>query len=165
MSTPQLNDNIPTGVRKIHEGSRAVWASLTPDEQLGVRVYKEARRQIKKELSALKREDRRKVRIKIAALTMAGDKPGEIAAKMGVPLKSLWNHRLYWALPIAVRRGCRRLFAWLPDAEVAALDSLAADMGVSRGRALEALLRLALADGGFVARRSLGVPRKTAVAA
>jgi hypothetical protein len=156
----RANDNIPTGVRKIHEGSRAVWASLTSEEQLEIRIYKEARRQAKRELSALKREDRRKVRIKIAAMTLAGDKPDEIAAVMGMPVKCLWNLRTYWSLPIASKKGHRRLFSWFSDAEVAALDDMAADLGVDRLGALQAVLRAVMAEGAFIARRTLGAKRR-----
>jgi hypothetical protein len=69
---------------------------------------------------------------------------------------------MYWGLPIAARRGSRRLPAWIPDAHVAELDELARDMGIDRGRAVEALLRAMLMDGAAVARRSLGVRRRAA---
>jgi hypothetical protein len=156
----QLNDNVPSWRRKVSDGNRSTWASLTPEELAEAAADRQARRA----KAIAKNEAKRALRVAASEMLIAGAKPAEVSSKTGLSLRSLWYGRLYWGLPIAVRQGCRRLFAWLPDADVAALDALAADMGLDRGQALAALLRAVLMDGGLVARRTLGIKRKAVAA-
>lgn len=154
MST-RLDDDASAWRRAIFEAKRVAFATLSEAD----RAEAAADRAAMREASAARREAKRRARLTIAAMLLDGDTPAEISAKTGLSIAALWHRRLYWGLPIAARRGCRRLFAWLPDDDVAALDALALDMGLDRGRALEALLRAALMDGAAVARRTLGVRR------
>ena len=93
-------------------------------------------------------------------MVIAGDTLEGISAATGLSIASLWHRRLYWGLPIAVKKGFRRLFAWIPDALVSELDAIAIDMEMDRASAHQAIMRAALSDQGLVARRTLGVRRK-----
>lgn len=94
---------------------------------------------------------------RIGNLLIAGHTSPEIAAAVGVSLSRLRALRLKHGLPLADRRGFRRLFAWLRDEHVAALDRLAADAGTDRDKILDRLLKAALQDDAHVARRTLGI--------
>jgi hypothetical protein len=50
--------------------------------------------------------------------------------------------------------------AWVRDRDVAELDDLAKELGLSREKAFSLLIEAVLQDKGFVARRTLGVRQK-----
>lgn len=91
-----------------------------------------------------------------------GFKPQEIARQLSIATSTLRSIRKAWGLALAQRDGFRRLFVWISDANVEALDRMAADMGIERGRALAELLSVVLGDDGLAARRILKIQRRAA---
>lgn len=133
----------------------AAWLSLSPEER---EVAAAARVLEREERKVRRRRNRERCR-RLNLMVLAGSNPEEIAAAEGMN-KSTLRSRLNGLF--AARRGFRRLFAWISDDHVAALEEIAADLGIDRNRVLERLLAATLADAGLIARRQLGVRRRVA---
>ena len=153
-------ETFPPLKRALFEAKRAAYAAATEEERA---QHVESRRRAQENAVAA-RNAKRELNRTIAALGLAGYEIDEISKMTGVPVQGIWKRRLTWALPISSRKGFRRLLTWVPDLGVDALDALAEDVGVDRQRALDAIVKNALADGAFIARRSLGVRRKAVAA-
>lgn len=158
MSSPPLDDDdAPSWRVKLSEARKVGWLSLTPEEREVAAADRRVAREKKKARRRLIK-DRRRL---IVDMAVGGAKVEEIVAFIGMKAKEI---RYQVAGLIAERKGFRRLFVWIADEHVAALDGVARDLGIDRGRALERLLAAVLADGGHVARRTMGVRRKAEAA-
>jgi hypothetical protein len=156
MLPPSLED-APSWRQKMSAARQAGWLSLTPEErEVAAADFRVAREKRK----AKRRQFRERAR-RINELVIAGFKMEEVAAAEAMPVTKL---RYHFNGLLAARKGFRRLCAWLADDHVAALDDIAADLGIDRGRAVERLLAAVLSEDGFVARRQLGLRRKAEAA-
>lgn len=158
---------VPSWRLKLAEARAAALASLTDDER-------EMRALAQSAAVIAGRQRKAKARARAAEINgfaLDGLKPLEIALRLGLSVSKRRSHggpscgrlntlKHLWGLIIEGRPGFRRLFAWIPDDSVAALEAMAADMGTSRGVALETLLKLMLCEDAFIARRTLRVQRK-----
>ncbi len=136
----------------------ATLASLTPEEA--------AERMAADAAERAARAERRGARIAKALLinqrAALGDKPQEIAARLGISMPALRARGRRWGHALVQRAGFRRLSAWVADRHVRALDALSADAGVSREKALEAILAAVLGEGATIARRIVAPAKKRA---
>lgn len=150
-------DEAPPSWKVKLDAARAVGiASLTEDERRARALAQSAA-----VIAGRQRKAEAKTRAhKINEFAIEGMKPLEISFRLGVTDRRLLALKGAWGLIVAGRVGFRRLFAWVADDHVAALDRLAADMGLERRAALAELLAAALADDAFVARRTLQIRRK-----
>lgn len=144
----------PSWVRKLAAARAVALAAMTPEEvaDRGAEIAARAARKAKRLADARLVHER----------SLAGDTPDEIAARLGIAPRNLFNRAKRWGIVLMRRRGFRWLSAWVSDHRIPALDCLAADLGVTRAAALERLLDAALADGAHVARRTLQVKRLAA---
>ncbi len=98
---------------------------------------------------------------RINDLCLTGSTPDEIAAEVGITIGALWKLRRRWGHPIAARKGARRIFAWISDPSVTALDRYAAEIGVDdRTRALGALVNGIFSTDPAAARREWARARR-----
>lgn len=82
-----------------------------------------------------------------------GDTVEEIAEAIGMKERGLRYLAARSGHAVMARKGFRRLAAWVSHKDVAALDALAAENGVTREKMLGIITADALASGAFVARR------------
>ena len=150
--------DIPDWLLKEREAKAARMAALSPEERAARKAY-----HIKRMAD---RSQRRAERVKIALFinqrAMHGDKPEDIAKELGVTVGSLRSRR--WGHALLERKGFRRLPAWVCDGDVAELDDLAKDLGLSREKAFSLLIKVVLQDNGYIARRTLCLRQKKAEA-
>lgn len=148
-------DDAPSWRVKLSEARKVGWLSLTPEEREVAAADRRVAREKKKARRRLIK-DRRRL---IVDMAVGGAKVEEIIAVIGMKAKEI---RYQVAGLIAERKGFRRLFVWIADEHVAALDAVARDLGIDRGRALERLLAEMLANDGFMVRRDLRIRRREA---
>lgn len=91
-----------------------------------------------------KRSERRRLRVAralfIAQRAILGDKPEEVAERLGISPWALRKFCSRWAVVMGQRKGFRRIGAWIDDRLVSALDAYAEAAGVSREKAASELL-------------------------
>ena len=98
---------------------------------------------------------------RINDLCLAGLTPEEIAVELGIKVDTLWSLRRRWGFPLATRRGARRLFLWLPQPQVEAIDRLAAEVADGdRAKALAQIIAGLMAPNEAIARRTLARVRR-----
>ncbi len=91
---------------------------------------------------------------RINTLIIQGATPEEIAADLDVTVDAVWKLRRRWGHALAQRRGARRVFAWIADPHVEAIDRIAAQQGEDRAKALSALIAGVLSKNSDEARRT-----------
>ena len=144
---------IPQWKSKLHAARLQALEALSPEER-AERLHADA-----EELAA--RSERRAARsaqdLFINQRAALGDTPQEIAERLGIGVGALRARGRHSGHVLTQRAGYRRLPAWVATRHVRALDAIAADAGMSREKAVEALLAGLLGKGVTIAREM--VPR------
>lgn len=134
---------------KLRAARLSALESFTPDE--------EAERINAAAAERAERAERRAVKsaqaLFINQRAAIGDTPHEIAARVGIGVAALRARARRWGHALTQRAGYRRLSSWVADRHVRVLDVIAADAGLSREKALEALVAAALGGGSLSADR------------
>ena len=97
---------------------------------------------------------------RINGLCLQGKTPEEIAAEIGITVDALWSLRVRWGFPLSQRRGARRLFVWVADSHIEAIDRLAVDCDGDRSKALAGIVAGVLAENDSIARKTLARVRR-----
>lgn len=146
-------ESLPRWQRTIVAAKREAMASLAPEDQEAAREAQKAARA----RAAERKEAARRLARTIYGLLFDGATLEEIARTVGRSPKAVRNVCARWGLPAVTRSLARRLFVWISDDRVAALDRVARDYGATREQTLEDALVLFLDDDGHVLRRELHV--------
>ena len=147
----------PSWARKLAASYKVALSNLTPEES----AERDAERARVKHNQKKRLETARF----ISKRAHEGDSPEEIASALGITARCLFRKTSRWGFDLRQRAGFRRLFVWVSESRVPALEVLASDMGLTRAAALEAILDAALEEGAHVARRVLKVKSQIRVAA
>ena len=133
----------------LRAGRKAAVAAFTPDLLAQMRADNAARR--------AEREARRAAKLARASFVNQrlahGDTPEELAASLGMGVNGVIALAQRDGHALMQRKGFRRLASWVSHRDVAALDALASESGVTREKMLGVVIADALASGAFVAKR------------
>lgn len=154
-----MQPDVPLWKAKLRAGRAAALASLTIEEEAERAAEDFAERHAR----ASRRAARSGQALLVNQRTLLGDTPAEIAARLGIGVAALRARARRWGHSLVQRAGYRRVSAWIADRHVRALDALAAEAGLSREKALEALLAATFADP--MRARQMIVPVKREAAA
>lgn len=155
---PAVQPDVPTWKTKLRAGRLATLAGLTPVEEAqraaddAAERHARAGRRAKKAAEALLINQR----------AVLGDTPQEISERLGIGVAGLRGRARRWGHALMQRAGYRRLSSWVADRHVRMLDALATDAGLSREKALEAILAATFADPLRARQMVLPVKREAA---
>lgn len=148
-------DDLPPWRRAILEAKRTAFSTLPPDEQ--ERAKQDQREMRQRALERRQAATRR--RRTIVAMLFDGSTTEEVAVAVGRTSRGIRFICSQLGIPLEWRPLARRLFVWISDDRVAALDRAAADYGATRAQTLEDAMVFLLDDDAHALRRELRIKR------
>lgn len=138
---------------RVRKAREVAYAAMTPEMRASFDSEQQARRVRRRDRKRVRREKSKRIFERV----LRGETAQEISAAENIGLSQL---RFHWSGLLMSRPNARRLFAWLPTDNVAALNRLADDNGVDRSVVLARIVAFALDDDARVARRIFSKARR-----